>query len=451
MEQQTRLPLWFLVANWALIVAAFVVGLLLGGRGELELPDPQGKALQVVFDEILQSHVEPQDGHALLDRAIGAMVDGLDDYSEYVAPDKVARYDERNSGRYEGVGLLMVQHGEDVVVYFPFAGSPAERAGVLPGDRLIAVDGTRLDAMPMDTRNRQAADLVRGAADTDVRFTIARGDSELELTMRRGGVRQSPVKWVHMADPALGLGYLYISDFHRGVADDVGAAIEALKKQGTLRGLVIDLRFNGGGNLDECVAMARAFQPTGTIVSTRRRNQVLETTEAKADQCRYPDLPLVVLVNDASASASEVFAGCLQDHGRAAIVGVRTFGKGYVNTVYTWKKLPIRLKLTTAHYFTPNGRNIERPHQPGGHGSPASDEGGITPDVDATVTEQQARAMIVSLFATHEVPPAHLAAFTAVAAKYGVQVPGPPRAADDPQFQKALAALRERIEKGPGK
>ena len=451
MEQQPRLPLWFLVANWALIVAAFVVGLLLGGGNGVDLPDPQGKALQVVFDEILQSHVEPQDSHALLDRAIAGMVDGLDEYSEYVPPADVARYDERNSGRYEGVGLVMVQHGEDVVVHFPFTGSPAERAGVLPGDRLIAVDDTRLDSLPTATRRDQASGLVRGPADTDVRFLVARDGKELTLTLRRSAVQQHPVKWVHLVDPALGLGYLYLSDFHRGACDEVIAAIESLRSKGPLRGLVIDLRFNGGGNLDECVAMARAFQPTGTIVSLRRRNQVLESTEAKADQCRYPDLPLVVLINDRSASASEVFAGCLQDHARAAIVGVRTFGKGYVNTVYSWKTLPIRLKLTTAHYFTPNGRNIERPRPTEAHGSPPPDLGGIAPDVEATVSAQKAKEMIVSLFAAHEVPPAHLAAFTAVAAKYGVPVSGPPRAADDPQLEKALATLRERIEKAPGK
>jgi len=457
MEQQPRLPLWFLGANCALIAGAFVVGVLLGRPANGNLPKPQSLALQVVFDEVLQSHVEPQNGAVLLDRAIGAMVGSLDEYSEYVPPNEVAKYDERNSGRYEGVGMLMVQHGEDIVVHWPFPGGPAAAAGLLPGDLLIAIDGHRVDTLPRATRNEETSKLVRGPADSDVRLTIARDGGELERTVRRGAVLQRPVKWVHIADPDLGLGYLYVKDFHRGVAEEVAAAIATLQSQGPLRGLVIDLRCNGGGSLDECVTMARSFQPTGTIVSTRRRDQVVEAFEAKPEQCTWQDLPLVVLVNGSSASASEVFAGCLQDHGRAAIVGVRTFGKGFVNTVYTWKNLPIRLKLTTAHYFTPNGRNIERPHGEGHadaaqNGSPPpADVGGIMPDVEVPVTEAERRSLYTSLANAHEVPLAHAAAFAAVATKYGIQVPAPPRAADDPQLDKALATLRERIGKAGGK
>lgn len=452
MQPQPRLPLWFLVANWALILVAFVLGVFLGGNRRAELPQPQGTAFELVYDEILRHHVEPQDGRVLLDRAIGAMAGKLDEYSMYVPPGEVARYDEDSTGRYEGVGMRQVVHGDDVVVYYPFPGGPAERAGIRPGDRLIAIDGQRIADLPKESRDERTVELVRGPAGTDVRLRLLRDAEEVEFVVRRGPVQQPSVKWAHLADAADGLGYVYITDFHVGMTGEVHAAIASLREQGPLRGLVVDLRFDGGGSLDECVALARTFQPRGTIVSTRRRNEVLETHEAKAELCRYADLPMVVLVNEHSASASEVFAGCLQDHGRAAIVGARTYGKGVVNTVYSWKDLPFRLKLTTAHYYTPNGRNIERRslgRAKNGNGSPATgaadqDAGGILPDVLVPADEAQRKALAASLHA-YEVPRAHLPAFAAVAARYGVQVPAPPRPADDPQLQRALETLRKRV------
>lgn len=449
MEQQPRLPLWFLAANLTLVVVAFWLGVALGKRRYVELPQPQAAALELVYDEIVKNHVEAQDGQVLLDRAITAMAGKLDEYSEYVPPREVAKYDERSTGRYEGVGMRQVLHGEEMVVYYPFPGGPAERAGVRPGDRLLAVDDQELALLPKETREARTVELVRGAADTDVRLRLQRDDDEVTLTIRRGPVQQPSVKWAHFADPEQGLGYLYVADFHRGVAAEVFAAIANLRTQGPLRGLVIDLRFDGGGSLDECVELARAFQPTGTIVSLRRRNQVVETHAAEAAKCLYRDLPLVVLVNGQSASASEVFAGCLQDHHRAALVGARTYGKGVVNTVYSWPQF--RLKLTTAHYFTPNGRNIEgHSLAPGKHpangAAPTTPPpvGGIEPDVAVATTDEQLRALARTL-GTFEPPATQLPAFSAVAEKLGIPVPRPPQAQDDEQLRQGLATLRERV------
>jgi carboxyl-terminal processing protease len=453
MQQQPRLPLWFLVANWVLVVAAFTLGVLLGSRRGLELPEPQATALQLIHAEILRSHVDPQDGSALLDTAIGAMVSGLDPYSSYVPPHAVQAYDERNSGHYEGVGLLMTQHGDDVVVHWPFPGGPAARAGVQPGDVLVAIDGKPLTDAPTATRHEMASRLVRGAAGTEVRLRLQRDGSAVELTMQRSGVQKDAVKWVHFADADAGLGYLHLSDFHRGVAERVVAAIDELGRQRELRGLVLDLRFDGGGNLGECVALARAFLRRGTIVSQRRRGrEVVEAFEASPETCRFPDLPLVVLVNEHSASASEVLAAALQDHGRAAIVGTRTFGKGYVNTIYSWKNLDFRLKLTTAHYYTPNGRNLDGHHRADGTGGDNGASGangasngaaGITPDTAVRLDEAASRAVLATL-TNHEPPAEYLPAITAAAARHGFEVPAPPRAAADPQLAQALATLRER-------
>jgi len=450
MQQQPRLPLWFLVANWVLVVAAFVLGVALGGKGQLQLPEPQASALQLIHAEILRSHVDPQDAHELMDRAIGAMVKSLDPYSSYVPPSEVAAYDERNSGHYDGVGLLMTQHGDDIVVQYPFPDGPADRAGVLPGDRIVAVDGKPLANEPRQTRHEAASRLVRGEAGTEVRLRLLRDDGTVELAMQRSDVQKSAVKWAHFADADQGLGYLYLSDFHRGILSQIEGAIAELQRQHPLRGLVLDLRFDGGGNLEECVALVRTFLRSGTIATQRRRgSEVVESFEATPAACRFPDLPLVVLVNERSASASEVLAGALQDHGRAAIVGTRTYGKGYVNTVYSWKNLDFRLKLTTAHYYTPNGRNLDGHHHDGqpvaSNGSPATEPvGGIVPDVPVEIGEPELRA-VLRVLSNHEPPQKHLAALELVAAKYGFDVPRPPRADTDTQLAQALATLRERV------
>ena len=163
-----------------------------------------------------------------------------------------------------------------------------------------------------------------------------------------------------------------------------------------------------------------------------RQSEGVERYEATPEHCRFPDLPLVVLVNEVSASASEVLAGALQDHARAAIVGQRTYGKGYVNTVYSWAHYDFRLKLTTGAYLTPNGRNIDRWHRH--DGATGTETGGIK-----TVLDQP------------EPPAAYLEAFTALAATLRIRVPAPPQIAEDPQLAQAVATLRERIAAGkPG-
>lgn len=439
MQQQPRLPLWFLLVNWALIVGAFVLGLLVGGRGTSFLPEPQRAAFEMVQREILKSHVSPPTPNELIENALVGMVGELDPYSRYVPPRELAKYLEQNTGNYQGIGCEVRYTADAAVLFFPMPGSPAEKAGVQPGDLLVAVDGKELAS---DELRRRAAEFIRGPADSEVRLRVRRGDATRELVARRAEVNKPCVRWTQWLDREQGLGYLHLSDFHPTCEQQVLDAIAGLERERPLRGLVFDLRFDGGGNLDQCIEIARAFVPSGVIVQQKQRGDVVtETHSAAPAKCRYGALPLVVLLNEHSASASEVLAGALQDHQRAAIVGVRSYGKGYVNTVYTWKDHDFRLKLTTGRYVTPNGRDIERHFH---KGTAADAAGGIAPDVEVKV-DAAAKEVLHRALAESPVPPAHREAVATVAQQHGLPFPEGPTVAKDPQLAQALTTLRERV------
>ena len=437
MQQQPRLPLWFLVTNWVLIVAAFATGTYLGSVRAGRLPEPQRSALEIVYREVLDSYIEPLDEHELLERAIAGMVDGLDDYSRYVPPRSVAGFDESSSGNYSGVGAVITELGEEVVVHFPFAASPAEAAGLLPGDVILAVDGELVDTA---AERRDIAALVRGAPATQVRLSIRRGEDQLTVDVTRGEVQRGCVKWVHYADEAAGLGYAYLADFHPTAAAQLFDAIRSLEEQRELRGLLLDLRFNGGGSLDQCLEIARGFLRGGVIATQHRRSGADEVYVAKPGEALWPDLPITLLVNEQSASASEVLAGALQDHERAEVVGARTHGKGYVNTVYSWSGRDFKLKLTTGSYRTPDGRNIERNHAT--DDNPADPvNGGIAPDVPVPVPDAVNDRLYRSLHQI-EVPPRYVEAFSVLAREHELTVPTPLQPPEDPQLAAALERLR---------
>jgi C-terminal peptidase prc len=410
---QARLPLWFLVANWAIVFLAFIVGVTLGRR--TPLPDPQGQALQLVYEEIERSYVDRVDGADLLDRAIGAMA-RLDDYS-------------------------------------PIEGGPGDRAGLEPGDRIVAVDGMRLDSMAAEDRTRVAPERLRGASGSKVTIAIVRGaEQEREFTIERAALQKRSVKWTQWLDRERGLAYSHLADFHVGVAKALQADLDALRNEpdARLQGLVLDLRFDLGGNLDEAIAIARMFVRDGNLVSIRRRDsEVVERFDADATKCTFPDLPLVLLVNESSASASEVLAGALQDHGRARIVGEATYGKGVVNTIYEWKDLPFRLKLTTARYFTPKGRNLDRGrHRNGDTARTTSDAanahangGGVSPDRAAPL-DGAAEESVRSALADFMVAARHREAMVAWTSKRSLRAPGILSPSEDPQLAAALDELR---------
>jgi C-terminal processing protease CtpA/Prc len=276
-----------------------------------------------------------------------------------------------------------------------------------------------------------------------VRISVARGQEPLrEVEIVRNDVHRPAVKWVQFLEEPAGFAYLWLSDFHPDSDRAVLAAIDELAKGPTkLNGLVLDLRFNGGGYLDACVSIANLFLREGVITTVKKRGNETESEyRAVPEKCRFPELPLVILVNQDSASASEVLTGALQDHGRALVVGELTYGKGMVNTLFSYKKLDFKLKVTTGHYATPKGRNLE------GHFDRAfrgDKKGGIIPDREVALDGELLRRAYAALN-DHEPPPEFRAAVTELCRAHDLRAPGILPVAEDPQLQTALAALRER-------
>ena len=311
------------------------------------------RTLDTALDIILDEYVDPRAPDELVRGALRGMVGSLDDrHSAFLSPTANERLEETESGKYAGLGIAIRLYDHKVLVQQVFDESPALRAGLRPGDFIVAADGTDLtQADKLD----KVSDLLRGAEGTTVALRVLRNGKELEITVTREIIRRPVVEHRLLADA---IGYIRISDFPDKVAGRVRDAIAALRKDHTVRALVLDLRWNQGGFLDEAVRVADLFVAQGVIVSTRSRHARDDRTFRAEPGGPAEDIPLVALVNEASASAAEVVAGALQDHHRARLVGTRTYGKGAVN-----KRFPLPdgsgILLSTGKYYLPKGRLIE--------------------------------------------------------------------------------------------
>ncbi len=303
------------------------------------------------------AYVEPVDQEKLVHGAIRGLADSLDPHSVFMDPEEYAIFTSDAEGRFAGIGVEVSTRDGWLTVLSVFDGGPAAKAGLLPGDRFLAIEGD--DAR--DLRLYDAVRRIRGEPGSIVKVTIRReGQSgALERTLTRAFIELDPVELQTLGDGAV---YVRIKAFQDGTARALRRALDEavmkLKKQAGVRGLLIDLRDNGGGLLDEAVWVSDEFLANGTIVSTRGRDgEVIKQYDARRAGTR-PKWPIVILINENTASASEIVAGALQDQKRATVVGVRSFGKGSVQTVY---ELPggSALKLTISRYYTPSGRSIQ--------------------------------------------------------------------------------------------
>ncbi|MFH0809697.1 MAG: S41 family peptidase [Pseudomonadota bacterium] len=308
-----------------------------------------------VLDLVQKNYVEPVDTDELIYGAVDGMLNKLDPHSSFMPPDSYKELQIETKGRFEGVGIEITMKDEVLTVVSPIEGTPAEKLGIKAGDRIIMIDGH-------STKNMSMVDAVkkmRGAKGTEVVLTIFREGlgKPKEFKIVRDIIPIASVKSRMLED---GYGYVRITNFRDKTHQDLVAALKVLESgKVPLRGLVLDLRNDPGGLLDQAVDVADEFLKEGLIVYTdgriKSQNMKFEATKKETPLHRYP---IVVLVNEGSASASEIVAGALQDHKRALVIGVQTFGKGSVQTV-----MPLEdgsaLRLTTARYYTPNGRCIQ--------------------------------------------------------------------------------------------
>ena len=306
-----------------------------------------------VFSQVRRNYVEEVDDKTLLNAAINGMLSELDPHSAYLPAEDYKILDDTAAGHYSGIGIDVGIEDQRIVVRGVIVPSPADSAGLNPGDIITAIDGQPVKGR----RLQEAIEELSGEPGTSLTLQWQAPDGEpQELELVREYVNVPTVSF-ELLDKQYG--YFRVAIFNRNSASHLEEALMSIKQDGIeLRGLIIDLRNNPGGVLQQAVSMADGFLDEGLIVSTRGRNATMQMEFSANEGQWLPDTPLIILVDRGTASASEVVAGALQDHGRALIVGERTFGKGSVQSV-----LPLRngagIKLTTARYYTPSGRSIQ--------------------------------------------------------------------------------------------
>lgn len=312
------------------------------------------RVLQEVVDRVSNSFVDEVERDRLYDSAIDGLIRDLGDpHSSFLPASDYEDLRIRTEGEYGGVGLEVVDRGGYVTVVSPIPGGPGGRMGIRAGDQFYEIEGIAADTMVTD----QAVELLRGRPGSEVTVRMLRPGVEepIEFTIEREVIVLKAVPFSVMLDEQVG--YVPLLSFRETSATEIRAAIDSLRAEG-MKSLVLDVRGNPGGLLDQGVAVSDLFLSEGQgIVETRGRDERQNETYAAAHPDQYPDMPMVVLVDQASASASEIIAGALQDHDRAILVGETTFGKGSVQSLYRLTGGDV-LRLTTAKWYTPAGRSI---------------------------------------------------------------------------------------------
>jgi carboxyl-terminal processing protease len=314
------------------------------------------KQFTEVYDIVEQNYAEPVNpDKAIYNGAIPGMLHVLDPHSNFFDPKSYSLLREDQRGKYYGVGMTVGPRNNKVIVIAPFAGTPAYRAGIHPGDIIAAVDGKPTDNMTTS----DVADLLKGPKGTTVHITVLREGAEkpLEFAVVRDEIPRYSVDLHFLIRP--GIGYMHIAQFNETTDKEVQEALDSFSQSGEMKGLILDLRQNPGGLLNEGVGVADKFLHKGQLIVSHhgRSSPERRYTAMHGDGGR--DYPLVVLVNRGTASAAEIVAGAIQDHDRGLVVGEITFGKGLVQTVYPLSN-DTGLALTTAKYYTPSGRLIQR-------------------------------------------------------------------------------------------
>ena len=324
-----------------------------------------------VLERVRRDYVEPVDEKTLIENAINGMLSALDPHSSYMNPKTYKDMQIQTKGEFGGLGIEVTMENGVIKVVSPIDDTPASKAGLQSGDLIFALDGEPVQGMTL----QDAVEKMRGKVGTPIKISVRRGTKDpFDVTLTRETIKVKAVRY-HLEGGDIG--YIRVTSFTEQSTSGVLDAVEKLKKEaGTkLKGFILDLRNNPGGLLDQAIAMSDAFLDKGEIVSVKaRKSEDVQRWNAKPGDVTG-GLPIVVLVNGGSASASEIVAGALQDHKRAIILGTRTFGKGSVQTIMQVTGGGA-IRLTTALYFTPSGRSIQKE--------------GIKPDIDVEPSKIEA-------------------------------------------------------------
>jgi carboxyl-terminal processing protease len=416
--------------DWVHLFAGSAFGLAAGlalWRISPRAGEPDVEAYRAVRDFVQSEYVREVDGGDLLDRALHGMVEELDPYSRYYDPSEVDALERETTGKYTGVGVVFAQPASAARVLFALDGSPADRAGLRPGDQLVRVGEREVAGLAPAELRAILGDPERGDLDVLVRD---RHGAERSVRLGRDSLIDPTVRHARVLDPEIGLAYVSIHAFSQATVEEFDRALDELAARG-MRALVIDVRGNLGGVLRSAVAIANRFLAAGRIVSHEGRTEVA-TYDAKPGDARWLDLPLAVLVDGESASASEVFAAALQEHRVAAVVGSPTYGKGMVQQVRLFDGGERVVKLITAYYYTPSHRNLERTVD-------RAWECGVLPDLVVDVSEAEARA-VRDFLASYAAPAAAIEEIRAWEREAGrAFLPEPP---PDLQLEGAMALFR---------
>jgi carboxyl-terminal processing protease len=402
------------------------IGLLFwhfGGRGE----EPDVARYREVRDFVRDHYVREVGQAEMLDQALHGMVQALDPYSKFYGPSEVAELERETTGHYQGIGVVFAPPSQEARVLYTLPGSPAERAGLRCGDRILAVAGRLVAEMgPGELRSLLGAP-DRGELELAL---LGRDSSERRISIGQDALIDPSVRHARMLDDQLGLGYVSILAFSQETPDEFDLAVERLRARG-LRGLVVDVRGNLGGVLRSATRVANRFVREGLIVSHEGRGETVRY-EADPGEAELHGLPLVVLVDGESASASEVFAAALQEHRAAVVVGAPTYGKGMVQQVKSFGGGEMVVKLITSYYYTPSHRNLERTVD-------GSWSHGILPDVQVDLPRPEVDA-IHAFLQSYSPPESCLEDLVAWEAAEGRRLfPRPPQ---DGQLDAAVALFR---------
>lgn len=361
--------------------------------------------------EFQDLYVDSLSMEQLINYSFEGITENLDPYTEFVPAKDQEDFDFQTNMRYAGIGSLIQKDSSWAIIAGPYKGFPADKAGLVAGDRILEIDGKSIEGMDLD----KVSNMLRGDANTFIKLKVLklRTSNIEELNIERENIRISSVPYYGMIQD--GIGYIKLTGFTRNCSNDMRDALKELRATGELKSLVLDLRTNGGGLLSEAVKIVNFFVPKGTtIVESKGRNKQLDFKYTTMDDPIEPDLPLTILVNGASASASEIVSGAIQDLDRGIIIGTHTFGKGYVQSIRPLG-YDAQLKITTAKYYIPSGRcvqahNFTTRNSDGSvafipdslkkefktkNGRPVFDGGGVTPDV--VISPEDYSPIIISL------------------------------------------------------